>query len=90
MPVTFHLPKVLIPLAGAAQVQACGSTLKEAVDELAVRFPQLAARLRGPGGEPHQYLLFYVNEEDIRFLEGFDTPLHDADEITVVSAVAGG
>ncbi len=90
MQVTFHLPKVLASLAGSAQVQARGATLQEAVEELTVRFPRLAGRLTGPTGEPHEYLLFYLNDEDIRFLEGFDTPLRDGDEITVVSAVAGG
>ncbi|MGB5898846.1 MAG: MoaD/ThiS family protein, partial [Geitlerinemataceae cyanobacterium] len=41
-------------------------------------------------GKPRRFLNFYVNSEDIRFLEGTDTKLQDGDEVSIVPAVAGG
>ncbi|MGH7500583.1 MAG: MoaD/ThiS family protein [Longimicrobiales bacterium] len=90
MPITIQLPRVLADLAGSPTIEANGATLGDAVDEVAVRFPALAPRLRDNEGQPYQYVVFYLNDEDIRLIGGFDAAIADGDEVTIVPAVAGG
>ncbi|MFN8574403.1 MAG: MoaD/ThiS family protein [Gemmatimonadaceae bacterium] len=91
MAITLSLPAVLAPFAaGARDLSVTGSTVGAAVEELGVRFPALKPRLAHTDGRPHPFVTFYVNDEDVRFLGGFETTLNDGDEITVVPAVAGG
>ena len=91
MPVTFSLPTVLAKLADGKQtIDASGSTLGDAVADLAGRYPRLAPRLRDETGGPYPFVTFYLNDEDIRFRDGFSTPVREGDEVTVVAAIAGG
>ena len=91
MPVTFSLPTILARLAdGQATFAASGSTLGEVVAEVAERFPQLAPRLQDGNGGPYPFVVFYLNDQDSRFKGGFEAPVSDGDEITVVAAIAGG
>ena len=60
------------------------------VAQVAGRYPQLAPRLRDEAGGPYPFVTYYLNDEDIRFREGFATPVCSGDEITVVAAIAGG
>jgi molybdopterin converting factor small subunit len=91
MPVTLKLPTVLAKAAGGQTVhQAKGATVGAVVEDVAGRFPELAPRLRDARGEPYPYVIFYVDDEDIRFQQGFETPVADGAEIVVVPAIAGG
>jgi len=91
MAVTFSLPTVLARLAeGHATIQATGDTLGDVVAEIAGRYPRLAPRLRDESGGPYPFVTYYLNDEDIRFRNGFATPVTAGDEITVVAAIAGG
>ena len=90
MSVTLHLPTVLAKLADSRVVEADGATVGEAIAEVATRFPNLAPRLRDDDGKPYAFVTFYLNDEDIRFQGGFDAPVRDGDELTVVPAIAGG
>ena len=54
------------------------------------RFPSLATRLVDDAGQPYPFVTYYLNDEDIRFTGGFAAVVHDGDELTIVSAVAGG
>jgi molybdopterin converting factor small subunit len=91
MPVTFSLPTILARLAnGQATLEASGSTLREVVAGVAQRFPQLAPRLQDERGGPYPFVAFYLNDEDSRFKGGFEAPVRDGDEITVVAAISGG
>ena len=91
MPVHFSLPTVLARLAdGATAIEASGTTLGQAVADVAGRFPRLAPRLRDDTGSPYPFVTFYLNDEDARFRGGFDAPVQDGDEVTVVAAIAGG
>ncbi len=91
MPVTFSLPTVLARLAdGRATIEASGGTLGDAVADVAERYPRLAPRLRDETGGPYPFVTYYLNDEDIRFRDGFATPVSAGDEITVVAAIAGG
>ena len=91
MAVTFSLPTVLARLAdGKATIEATGDTLGDVVAEIAARFPRLAPRLRDESGGPYPFVTYYLNDEDIRFRDGFATRVAAGDEITVVAAIAGG
>ncbi len=91
MAITFSLPTVLARLAdGQATLEGTGDTLGAVVAEIAGRYPRLAPRLRDEAGGPYPFITYYLNDEDIRFRNGFATPVGEGDEITVVAAIAGG
>jgi molybdopterin converting factor small subunit len=91
MSVTLSLPTVLARLAdGQATLEATGGTLGEVVAGVSERFPQLATRLQDETGGPYPFVSFYLNDEDARFRGGFEAPVVDGDEITVVAAISGG
>ena len=91
MPLTVALPSILARLAdGQRALSASGTTVGDAVADVTRRFPSLATRLVDDAGHPYPFVTFYLNDEDIRFTGGFSAPVRDGDEITIVSAVAGG
>jgi len=91
MPVKVRIPAVLRPeVGGQSAVEASPGTLRDVVTELAGQYPSLSERLLGPGGELHRFVNVYLNDEDIRYLEGLDTKLADGDVLSILPAVAGG
>ena len=90
MSITLHLPTVLAKLSGGKELEVTGETVGDVVADVATRFPSLGARLRDEDGNPYPFVTFYLNDEDIRFRDGFATPLVSGDELTVVPAIAGG
>ena len=75
---------------GASQVVAKGKDVEELIDDLDRQFPGLRERLVDESGELRRFVNLYVNEEDIRFLAGKDTPINDGDAVSIVPAIAGG
>ena len=75
---------------GAAEVQADGDTVSAVIEDLERQFPGLRDRLIDEGGELRRFINIYVNEEDIRFLEGAKTTLKPGDSVSIVPAIAGG
>ena len=91
MPVLVRIPTPLRRVTnGVAEIQAKGSDVAELIEDLERQFPGLRERLLEDGGEVRRFINIYVNEEDIRFLEGAKTPLKDGDEVSIVPAIAGG
>ena len=91
MSIQINIPNVLAALAdGQRNMEAQGGTLGEAVADVAARYPKLAPRLRDDHGNPYKFVVFYVNDEDSRFRGGFQAPLQDGDEVTIVPAISGG
>lgn len=90
MTVTLLLPTVLARLADGQEIHATGETVGEVIADVAGRFPALAPRLRDEAGNPYPFVTFYLDDEDIRFTGGFNTPVRDGAELTVVPAIAGG
>lgn len=88
--------KVLIPTAlqkfsqDQATIECSGSSIAELLDSLETNCPGIKGRLCDEQGQPRRFLNFYVNDEDIRFLDGTETPLNDGDQVSIVPAVAGG
>jgi molybdopterin converting factor small subunit len=90
MAVEVSIPTILRSYTdGAKSVEAAGSTLEEAFKDLDARPPGLADRLVEDGAL-RRFVNVYVNDEDVRFLDGLTTPLADGDEVTILPAVAGG
>ncbi len=88
--------KVLVPTPlqkftnDQATLECSASNIGELIDSLEESCPGIKSRLCDEEGKPRRFLNFYVNSEDIRFLEGTETPLKDGDEVSIVPAVAGG
>jgi sulfur-carrier protein len=88
---TLSLPSVLTPLTGGEHtIPTTGATVGAALDDVIVRFPALSPRLRDEHGAPYPFVTIYLNDEDIRFIGGFDAAVQPDDELSVVPAVAGG
>jgi molybdopterin converting factor small subunit len=73
-----------------ASVTVDASSVAELVNTLEETFPGVRGRLRDETGKLRRFLNFYVNSEDIRFLDNEATPLSAGDEVSIVPAVAGG
>jgi sulfur-carrier protein len=71
-------------------VEAEGNTVKAVLADLEVRYPGLQTRLYDEDGNLRRFVNIYVNEEDIRFLQGEETPVQTGDEVSLVPAIAGG
>lgn len=76
--------------AGSAQVEVDGSTVAQALADLETRYPGFRERLYDASGNLRQFINIYVNDTDIRFGGGLDTPVGDRDDISIIPAVAGG
>lgn len=71
-------------------VTVAPGTITTLVAELEQQFPGINKSLTDDSGELRRFINVYVNEEDIRFLEGKDTPIKDGDAVSIVPAIAGG
>jgi molybdopterin synthase sulfur carrier subunit len=73
-----------------ASVQLSASSVADLIQVLEDNYPGIRARICDENGKLRRFLNFYVNSEDIRFLQLERTPLKDGDEVSIVPAVAGG
>ena len=91
MPVTVKIPTQLRSVtAGEAETVAEGGTVGEVLESLYSSHEELRGRIAGEDGELRRFVNVYLGGEDIRFLDGLDTPVEDGDEVTILPAVAGG
>jgi molybdopterin synthase sulfur carrier subunit len=91
MAVLVRIPTPLRAMTkGAAEVQAVADTVAELIEDLERQFPGFRERLVEEGGELRRFINIYVNQEDIRFLQGAKTVLKPGDEVSIVPAIAGG
>lgn len=85
------VPPVLRPQTGGeAEVQAAGGTVGEALRSLVDRHPETSRQLFSAEGELNRYVNVYLNDEDVRVLDGLDTAASDSDTIVILPAMAGG
>jgi molybdopterin synthase sulfur carrier subunit len=90
MAVTVKIPTQLRAATdGTATATVDGATVGEVLDALYARFGELRVRIAEDGGL-RRFVNVYVGGEDIRFLDGLDTPVSEGDEVTILPAVAGG
>ena len=91
MPITVNIPTPLRKLTNnQSEVEIAAATVGELVDGLEGAYGGIAEKLLDEGGEIRRYVNVFVNDEDIRFLDGKDTPLTDGDNVSIVPAIAGG
>jgi MoaD family protein len=88
---TIRIPPVLRPQTGGRpEVQAGGSTVGEVLRALTTDHPETEAQLFGEDGDLNRYVNVYLNDEDVRVLDGLDTEVSDADTVVILPAMAGG
>jgi len=87
---TVRIPPTLRPQTdGEREVLVHGATVRELVDDLAARFPALA-RLLYDNGNIAPFVNLYLEGEDIRTLNGLDTPVEEDSTVILLPAMAGG
>jgi molybdopterin synthase sulfur carrier subunit len=90
MAVEVRIPTILRTYTGGAKsVDGKGSTLSEVIESVESGNPGIKDRLVD-AGDLRRFINVYVNDEDVRFLGGLETPVDDGDVVVVLPAVAGG
>lgn len=74
----------------ASTVTVIGADLRTALAELEALHPGLTTRILDDDGDLHRFVNVFVRDEEVRSLQGLDTPLGDRDTVAIVPAVAGG
>lgn len=88
---TVRIPVPLRKLTGDRRVvEASGATLVELVEDLERQFPGIKVRIVDGDGKVHAFVNIFVDDEDVRFLRGLDTPLRQDTEVAIIPAMAGG
>ncbi len=91
MSVTVRIPTTLRPMAGGkSEVDVEGSTVGEVVKSLDAAHPGFADRLLDDDGQLRKFVNLFVADDDVRFLDGLDTPVPDGETVAIIPAVAGG
>ncbi|HEX5993887.1 MAG TPA: MoaD family protein [Jiangellales bacterium] len=90
MSIEVRIPTILRQYTGGAKaVEGTGDTLAALIDDLESRHPGLRQRLVDEHGL-RRFVNVYLNDEDVRFLDGLKTQVSDGDSVIVLPAVAGG
>lgn len=90
------MPSVKVPpvlrqhTGGATEVEASGSTIGEVLNAFASDHPDTRAQLFSSEGELNKFVNVYLNDEDVRVLDGLDTTVADSDTVMILPAMAGG
>jgi sulfur-carrier protein len=88
---TVKIPPVLRPsVGGDKEVAASGANVGEVLRDLVANHPATESQLFSPDGELNRYVNVYLNDEDVRVLDGLDTTVADRDTLVILPAMAGG
>ena len=88
---TLRIPTPLRPYAnGAGEIEVSAGNVGLALEELTTQYPALRKHLFTEEGELRAYVNLFVNEEDIRHLQGVDTPINAGDKLMIIPSIAGG
>ena len=91
MTVKVLIPTALRPYAGQqSEIEANGSTVGEAMNDLATRFPDLKRHLYTKDGSLRNFVNVYLGDEDVRYIKGLATAIREGDALSIVPAIAGG
>jgi molybdopterin converting factor small subunit len=91
MTVIVRIPTQLRSLSGGdAEVKVEGDTVGAALGELDAKYAGFAGRLFDDDGKLRRFVNVFVADEDVRFLQGLETPLTDGQVVSIIPAVAGG
>jgi sulfur-carrier protein len=90
------MSKVKIPpvlrgsVGGAKEVEVSGGNIGEVLRGLAEQHPATESQLFSEDGELNRYVNVYLNDEDVRVLDGLDTSVSESDTVVILPAMAGG
>jgi molybdopterin synthase sulfur carrier subunit len=88
---TIRIPPVLRPsVGGEKELTAGGSSVGDVLREVASSHPDTESQLFAPDGGLNRYVNVYLNDEDVRVLDGLDTQVGDTDTLVILPAMAGG
>jgi MoaD family protein len=88
---TVKIPPVLrSSTGGEKEVAAEGESVREVLRQLAQSHPATESQLFGEEGELNRYVNVYLNDEDVRVLQGLDTEVQPGDTLVILPAMAGG
>jgi sulfur-carrier protein len=88
---TIRIPPVLRPhTGGAPEVEAGGANVGEVLRALTVEHPGTQGQLFGEDGDLNRYVNVYLNDEDVRVLDGLGTSVKEGDTVVILPAMAGG
>ncbi len=91
MSVTVRIPTQLRPLTGGeGEIVLEATTVREIISGLESKHPGIGERLLDDSGELRRFVNVFVADEDVRFLDGLNTPLTPGQSVSIVPAVAGG
>ena len=76
--------------AGQSKVEGKGTTIEALIESLETQFPGIKTRLCDENNQVKRYVNVFVNDEEIRTLQGTETTIDDRDEVSIVPAMAGG
>jgi molybdopterin converting factor small subunit len=88
---TVRIPPVLRPaVGGEKELSADGSSVGQILRVVVERHPDTEAQLFAPDGTLNRYVNVYLNDEDVRVLDGLETTVDEADTLVILPAMAGG
>ena len=88
---TVKIPPVLrAQTGGESEVETAGATVGEVLSALAEAHPGTREQLFAADGDLNRYVNVYLNDEDVRVLDGLDTAASDSDTVVILPAMAGG
>jgi MoaD family protein len=88
---TIKIPPVLRgSVGGEKEIQASGGDVGAVLRSLAEQHPETESQLFSEDGELNRYVNVYLNDEDVRVLNGLDTSVSDGDTVVILPAMAGG
>lgn len=91
MAVTVRIPTTLRPLSGGVStVSVATGTLAEVLKSLDTMHPGFADRLFDSEGNLHKFVNIFVADDDVRYLDGLNTPVLEGTTVSIIPAVAGG
>lgn len=91
MTVKVNIPAVLRPAVGGSKsLEGEAGPLRKVLEALGDQHPALKEQVFGADGGMHKFVNVYINDEDVRYLEGMDTSVEDGDVVAILPAVAGG
>jgi len=89
--VSVRIPTILRTYTGGeSEVKASGATLREVIADLEASYNGIGARILDDAGKLRRFVNVYVGDEDVRFVEGLDTPTAEGAQVSIIPAVAGG
>lgn len=91
MSVQVHVTSVIQAVVdGQKELTADGNTIADLIRNIDARYPGFREKVADESGTPHRFVNVYLNDEDIRYLQGAQTPVSDGDSVSILPALAGG